>query len=426
MWDLPLPRVLHPSAVGNHEHKGRVLALSPLLPQGPGGSGHSRTGGFTSWHHTSSKPAVEVAEPSGFSSREHMQAHRTHIPLSLQQGTSPGTTSVLAGSWLLTGAEPCPAWERSIPRTRSSPCTWRIPRMGSIPRTGNSRMLFDSPDLLCPTLLAALCPGSGDRMISLAQAQTPGAAVGLQTRGRICPAERRAPICPRAHVCTRVGCQGGDRHPWVPQSLWHQLQSRSDESPARNAPCPHWHFWLCPQFLPIPAPQPLALSAWLLPQCHRVDTSPAGASGQMDASCQPQGDREARRADLRLFIGISLGSARAPRPRRAGAWSPIGTAMGLLCRDHPNGPRAPRALPPLCALHAPRPLHKTPLKKTTKPPAMQRSCHGLSPRQIPCDTGVQNEGGHQHHLHPGRAPLGFNPGFCWGCCAGPGTNEGRN
>lgn len=43
---------------------------------------------------------------------------------------------------------------------------------------------------------------------------------------------------------------------------------------------------------------------------------------------------------LRLFIGISLGSPRAPRPRRLVPGSPVGTAGVLLCRD-PRNPRNP-------------------------------------------------------------------------------------
>lgn len=141
---------------------------------------------------------------------------------------------------------------------------------------------------------------------------------------------------------------------------------------------------------PIPAPQPLAPSVRLLPQCHRADMSPARTAGQTDASRQPlrRRSRVTERRDrliLRLFIGISLGSARAPRPRRAGAWLTGRHCGGFAMQRPPTRPR-PCSPHPGASLspRAPRSLHKTPFKKKKpKPPEMQRG--GYSHRIAPSE-----------------------------------------
>lgn len=97
---------------------------------------------------------------------------------------------------------------------------------------------------------------------------------------------------------------------------------------------------------PILTLQPLASSAQLLPRSCRADTSPAGGAGQTDASYQPLlcRSRVTERQDrliLRLFIGISLGSAQAPRPRRAGAWLTSRHCGGFAMQKPPKWPRIP-------------------------------------------------------------------------------------
>lgn len=117
---------------------------------------------------------------------------------------------------------------RSTPGTGNVPCTGAIPGTRSIPCTGNSPVLLDSPDLLCPTSLAALCPSPRGRKVSLAQAGTPGAGVGLHMRSRICPAGHRIPSVPhhRPHEWGVGAPQEGTGTPG-----W------SEESPTSNASC---------------------------------------------------------------------------------------------------------------------------------------------------------------------------------------------
>lgn len=182
---------------------------------------------------------------------------------------------------------------------------------------------------------------------------------------------------------------------------------------------------------PIPAPQPLAPSARLLPQCHRADTSLARTAGQTDASRQPlrRRSRVTERRDrliLRLFIGISLGSARAPRPRRAGAWLTGRHCGGFAMQRPPTRPR-PCSPHPGASLspRAPRSLHKTPLKKKT--PNHQK-CKGvvtvaasprLSPHQSLCMApGCKISGKISGKISTSCTPVGLSwglsPGFSWG------------
>lgn len=226
MWDPPIPQVLRPSAVGNHEQEGIALASPPPLPQGPRSSGHSHTGGFTSRHGTGPNlPQTllhPLASPSHGQGQSRARAGERDLGSALPQlpglrhTAVPGSTRRphagdswdlhptvpavgdasrvrVGGSLLLTGAGMCPALEGSIPRTG------RVPRTGSTPCVGNSPVLLDSSDLLCPASLAAPRPSRGGRKVSLAQAGTPRAGAGLQTRGRIWPAKCRPP--PRLPPC---------------------------------------------------------------------------------------------------------------------------------------------------------------------------------------------------------------------------------
>lgn len=110
---------------------------------------------------------------------------------------------------------------------------------------------------------------------------------------------------------------------------------------------------------PLPGSFPGAIGPTrFLPRCRRADTSP----GQTDASRQPVccGSRVTERRDgliLRLFIGISLGSALVPRPRRAGAWLTGRHCGGFALQRPPKRSRSPppppRASPPHVPLMLP-------------------------------------------------------------------------
>lgn len=187
-------------------------------------------------------------------------------------------------------------------------------------------------------------------------APTPGP--NLQCLHRALPPAQLLPHPPTPITCCRGGVTGTETplfHPNFPPQALAQPGGRG---------------WLQETRGPLPPATPF-------PPRHRPHCSGLGpysgtaAAGQTDTSHRDRGAG----LILRLFIGISLSSPRAPRPRRLVPGSPVGTAGVLLCRDPRNPPLFVSLEPPG---HRPHCVPLTPKGIEIKPAPKPREGRGVA------------------------------------------------
>lgn len=176
MWDLPLPRVLHPCSVGNHNRKCLCWVChhrchtAPVLQPQP----HW-------WLHRPARCQLQTCCGCCCTLQLLLLIAGDEQDWGRQQGLGSALPWLLGLQHLTVLGSTCRphTGTPSIPYTGSTPCMGIIPCTRSIPHMGNSPVPLNSPDLLCPMALAASCPSPSGRKVSLAQTRMPEAGARL-------------------------------------------------------------------------------------------------------------------------------------------------------------------------------------------------------------------------------------------------------